>query len=203
MRPLATRECVQAMFRERVYTKSVQKVYNGSVKRECTKKVDQESVHQKCTYRVHTSVQTSCQRCGVADRTLHPALPTHPGGGCPTRASGDWHFTAEQPAPALHFACPEGRAAQLRSRGWHTVRQSAPTVWLRCPRDHPGPNNQRQHRTSHAPKDELPFRTASVEPDLLNHSLKDMVHYRNTSLIKNTLPLGPFSWTVPRVLGRS
>jgi len=25
----------------------------------------------------------------------------------------------------------------LRSRGWHTVRQSAPTVWLRCPRDQP------------------------------------------------------------------
>jgi len=33
------------------------------------------------------------------------------------------------------------KAEQLRSRGWHTVRQSAPTVWLRCPRDHPGPNS--------------------------------------------------------------
>ena len=26
---------------------------------------------------------------------------------------------------------------RLRSRGWHTVRQSAPTVWLRRPRDRP------------------------------------------------------------------
>ena len=25
----------------------------------------------------------------------------------------------------------------VRSRGWHTVRQSAPTVWLRRPRDRP------------------------------------------------------------------
>jgi len=37
---------------------------------------------------------------------------------------------------------PRGRLVQelrvrLRSRGWHTVRQSAPTVWLRCPRDQP------------------------------------------------------------------
>ena len=28
-----------------------------------------------------------------------------------------------------------GGSAPARSRGWHTVRQSALTVWLRCPRD--------------------------------------------------------------------
>ena len=32
---------------------------------------------------------------------------------------------------------------RLRSRGWHTVRQSAPTVWFRCPRDQPQPARAR------------------------------------------------------------
>ena len=88
-----------------------------------------------------TLMQISCF-CKVVVSCFCKVVEPLPGasGGCNGAGQGRHdrghipHHCHQKQVPPFPLSLP---VRLVRSRGWHTVRQSAPTVWLRRPRDRP------------------------------------------------------------------